>query len=191
MVLYTHTVSQGKRVPVDLAVYPKAARYLEGHRERLESRDYVAEAGRAWYEIWVPQDPEAWRLPKLVFRDIAEEPMFWIDREGAVVNGDCYWLAVDDGRVDLLYLAVAVGNSTFIEAFYDHRFNNKLYAGRRRFITQYVQEFPLPNPDSEIARKMIQIAKRLCDADSPNDSHRLASELDSLTWKAFGLGDKE
>ena len=190
-VLYTHTVAEGRRVPVDLGAYPNAARYLERHRERLEGRSYVTEAGRAWYEIWVPQDPEAWILPKLVFRDIAEEPMFWIDREGSVVNGDCYWLAVDEGRVDLLYLAAAVGNSTFIEAFYDHRFNNKLYAGRRRFITQYVQEFPLPNPDSEIARRMVEISKHLCDSDSQNDSLRLATELDRLTWQAFGLRGKE
>jgi len=44
-------------------------------------------SGREWYEIWVPQDPAAWDQPKLVFRDISEEPMFWIDHDGAVVNG--------------------------------------------------------------------------------------------------------
>lgn len=189
-VLYTHTTNEGRRVPVSLSEYPNAARYLEHHRERLEGRSYVTDSGRAWYEIWVPQDPEGWRLPKLVFRDIAEEPMFWIDLEGAVVNGDCYWLAVEESKKDLLYLAAAVGNSTFIEAFYDHRFNNKLYAGRRRFITQYVEEFPLPDPDTEIARTMVEYAKRLCSPSLP-DADSLSRELDSLTWRAFGLRREE
>ena len=77
--------------------------------------------------------------PKLVFRDISEQPTFWLDFEGSVVNGDCYWLTPESqGSDDRLWLAAAVANSTFIESFYDHRFNNKLYAGRRRFITQYV-----------------------------------------------------
>ena len=68
-----------------------------------------------------------------------------MDLDGTIVNGDCYWLAAtDDKTTVLLWLALAVGNSSFIEAFYDRRFNNKLYAGRRRFITQYVEHFPIP-----------------------------------------------
>jgi adenine-specific DNA-methyltransferase len=91
-ILYPHEVVQGRRRTVNLAQYPRSHAYLETHRPVLESRKYVIEAGREWYEIWVPQDPSAWSLPKLVFRDIAEEPTFWIDLDGSVVNGDCYWL---------------------------------------------------------------------------------------------------
>ena len=97
----------------------------------------VLDAGREWFEIWVPQDPDRWVAPKLVFRDISEKPTFWIDTTGGIVNGDCYWLAAEKAEdTDLLWLACAVANSAFIEEFYDHRFNNKLYSGRRRFITQ-------------------------------------------------------
>ena len=62
---------------------------------------------------------------------------------------------------DLLWLAVAIGNSTFIERFYDLRFNNKLYAGRRRFITQYVENFPLPNPNNKLSKNIITTAKQV------------------------------
>jgi methylase of polypeptide subunit release factors len=190
-VLYTHTVKSGRRVPVNLAEHPKSQRYLEQHRERLASRTFLLEAGRQWFEIWVPQDPDTWRLPKLVFRDIAEKPMFWIDRDGAIVNGDCYWLAVEESRLDLLYLTAAVGNSTFIETFYDHRFNNKLYAGRRRFITQYVREFPLPNPASNVARSMVALTKKLIETEETETAEKLALELDDLTWRSFGLRREE
>jgi hypothetical protein len=86
-ILYPHATTNGRRHEVDLAHYPRARAYLERHRKALEGRTYVLEAGRQWYEIWVPQDPDAWEQPKLVFRDITERPTFWIDEQQTVVNG--------------------------------------------------------------------------------------------------------
>ena len=187
-ILYPHEVVQGKRQAIDLSEYPLSKAYLEQHREELLSRKYVVEAGRNWYEIWVPQDPDAWDQPKLVFRDIAEKPTFWIDLERSVVNGDCYWLACQNSsRSDLLWLAAAVANSTFIERFYDYRFNNKLYAGRRRFMTQYVQEFPLPDPDSAIGKAIIEKAHQVYDCVPSLKAEEFEKDLDRMVWEAFGL----
>lgn len=186
-ILYPHEVKNGKRQAVPLEKYPKSRAYLERHRATLENRTYLIEAGRRWYEIWVPQDPQAWAAPKLVFRDIAERPTFWIDFDGSVVNGDCYWLALTKGDADLLWLACAVANSTFAEAFYDHRFNNKLYAGRRRFITQYVEQFPLPDPTSPLSRNIVACAKAIYDANHSKEAKELEFELDQLVWEVFGL----
>lgn len=192
LILYSHESTTSGRAPVDLLKYPKAAAYFEKYRAILEARTYVTSAGRRWYEIWVPQDPAAWSAPKLVFPDIAEKPIFWIDNDGSVVNGDCYWLRCEGtANPDYLWLALAVANSRFAEAFYDHRFHNKLYAGRRRFITQYVEHFPLPDPDSEVARMMIGFAKQIYDLTPSNEADVLASKLDSLVWRAFGLASKE
>jgi SAM-dependent methyltransferase len=191
-ILYPHEVTQGQRRAVDLAPYPKSLAYLEQHRSTLEARTYLMDAGRRWYELWVPQDPGAWSAPKLVFRDISERPTFWVDLEGGVVNGDCYWLATERGSSEeVLWLAAAVANSTFIEAFYDRRFNNKLYAGRRRFITQYVEMFPLPDPASEIARRLIASAKLIHFADDQALALNLERELDAMVWEAFGLAVEE
>ncbi len=185
-ILYPHEIVQGRRRAVDLACHPRSASYLEKHRPALESRRYVIAAGRKWYEIWVPQDPDAWSLPKLVFRDIAKNPIFWIDLEGSVINGDCYWLiAQNPVQTDLLWLAAAVGNSTFIEQFYDLRFHNKLYAGRRRFITQYVENFPLPNPYSSLGKIMIETAKQIYCGIPSLATKQLQIELDSMVWEAF------
>jgi hypothetical protein len=190
-ILYTHELRQGKRVAVDLREYPKTAKYLSHHRAILESRRYLIDGGRNWYEIWVPQDPEAWEKQKLIFRDIVEKPTFWIDAHGSVVNGDCYWLACDKpDQGDLLWLALAIGNSSFIEAFYDHRFNNKLYAGRRRFMTQYVEQFPLPHPEAPISRQIIEKTKELFSVIPSPESSRLEDELNHLVWQAFGFSQK-
>ena len=188
-ILYPHEITQGRRRAVCLTRYPGSQAYLEAHRPALEGRRYVIDAGREWYEIWVPQDPNAWEQPKLVFRDIAEEPTFWIDLDGSVVNGDCYWITCQNpAQTDLLWLASAVGNSTFIERFYDLRFHNKLYAGRRRFITQYVEKFPLPDPHSVLGKTILSTAKRIYNTTPSLEAEELQRELDEMVWKALTGG---
>ena len=185
-ILYPHEVVRGRKKAIDISNYPASQRYLEQHRSTLGGRKYVIEAGREWYEVWVPQDPDIWQYPKLVFRDIANEPTFWIDLEGSVVNGDCYWLAAKTSeQEELLWLASAVANSTFIEKFYDLSFNNKLYAGRRRFMTQYVEKFPLPEPKSDIAMDIIAKAKAAYEVMPSKDANTIMTELNDLVWTAF------
>ncbi len=191
-VLYTHELRDGERRVVDLAQFPRAARYLERHRAILEARRYVIEGGRQWFEMWVPQNPARWPLPKLVFPDISEKPTFWVDLDGSVVNGDCYWLTANDpAQTDLLWLAAAVGNSTFAEAFYDHRFHNKLYSGRRRFMTQYVETFPLPDPTTLLAKEIIASAKALYELDGAADGLVLQMKVEQMVCEAFGLPVEE
>jgi methylase of polypeptide subunit release factors len=187
-ILYPHGMVNGHRHATDLSHYPNSKTYLERHRATLEGRKYVLEAGREWYEIWVPQDPSAWGKIKLVFRDITEEPTFWIDHAGSVVNGDCYYIICHHpNQTDLLWLASSVGNSLFIERFYDSCFNNKLYAGRRRFITQYVEKFPLPNPDSDMGKEIIAKAKEVYSCIPSAKAEVLQEQLEQMVWKAFGL----
>lgn len=191
-ILYPHETTANGRAPVDLSHYPRAYDYLNSHREQLESRKYVIEAGRKWYELWVPQDPSAWEEPKLVFPDITEKPIFWMDKDGGVVNGECYWLRSENGsEPELLWLALAVANSSFIEAFYDHKFNNKLYSGRRRFITQYVEQFPLPDPSRQETREIIQNVKQLYELTPSIEAESLATQLDQKIWAIFGLFPKK
>lgn len=190
-ILYPHEVVNGIRRSVKIELYPHSERYLLEHKGKLEERKYLIDAGRKWYEIWVPQDPKTWDYPKLVFRDISEKPTFWIDESGSIVNGDCYWLVSDDGNADLIWLAAAIANSTFIELFYDYSFCNKLYAGRRRFITQYVENFPIPNPNSVIAKKIISMSKSIYEKIDTENTEYTQKQLDELVWQVFGLTVKE
>lgn len=187
LILYPHVSIQGNRVAADLASYPKSMRYLASWRSVLEGRKYVAESGRQWYEIWVPQDPSAWDHPKLVFRDISEKPTFWMDLWGTVINGDCYWMISKNNEDDILWLACAVGNSTFIEWFYDATFHNKLYSGRRRFMTQYVEQFPLPDPKSKASKEMIELSKIIYETKPISNTKENEVRIDELVWSSFDL----
>ena len=151
-ILYPHSEDNGRTVAVDLTRYPRAAAYMEQHKDRLANRKYIAKAGREWFEVWVPQKPSLWARPKVVFPDISESPKFSIDRSGAIVNGDCYWLVVDDD--DLAEVITAVGNSSFCTWFYDAACGNFLYAGRRRFMTQYIERLPIPDPTPDLVQRI-------------------------------------
>ena len=185
-VLYPHELDrEGRKRPVDLNLYPRSRQYLEAHHDQLESRQYVIDAGRRWYEIWVPQRPQDWGEPKVVFPDITEAGKFFLDRSGAIVNGDCYWITLRPGRAeDWLLLLLAVGNSSFIQWYYDARYHNKLYAGRRRFMTQYVKQFPLPSIETPTAKQILRTVRGLID--SPDDG-AMEAVVDDLVWQAFGL----
>jgi hypothetical protein len=189
-ILYPHTGSGRQRRPVDLAAHPISARYLAAFRAVLEGRRYVREAGRQWYELWVPQDPEAWHRPKLVFRDIAARPELWVDLDGSVVNGDCYWLVPERRESDaaaLLWLAAAVGSSRFTETYYDARFCNRLYAGRRRFMTQYVEQLPLPDPRHPASLRIVTLAEELYAQIGESSTKMLENEIEAAVWRAFEL----
>jgi adenine-specific DNA-methyltransferase len=71
-VLYPYVDEATERLPVRLADFPRARAYLQKHRAKLESRSYVIESGRNWYEVWVPHRPSDWTHLKLAFPDISE-----------------------------------------------------------------------------------------------------------------------
>ena len=188
-VLYTHEIINGRKSAINIEKYPNSLKYLLQHKTQLSSREYIKKAKRQWYEIWVPQNPASWKNKKIVFRDISEKPQFWLDTTGAIVNGDCYWIDVyNDVDEDILLLALAIANSTFIETFYDVKFNNKLYSGKRRYMTQYVEQFPLPNPNTEKARKAVSLVREILKFSFKSDEpsyNEIKNELDKLIVDIF------
>ena len=90
-------------------------------------------------------------------------------------------------EADWLLLVLAVANSTFVTRYYDTRFHNKLYAGRRRFMTQYVREFPLPDIDEAISQRIIEQVRRLVAGSVGDASVDVEREIDAMVWESFGV----
>jgi len=185
-VLYTHTTENGRKKAYNIDNYPKAKKYLLQHYEQLSNRKYVIQAKRNWYEIWVPQNPESWKHRKIVFRDISEHPQFWLDTSGAIVNGDCYWIEIQDYVAeDIIYLALAIANSRFIEKYYDIKFNTKLYSGKRRFMSQYVEQFPIPLYTTELAQEAIMLVKQIIAENNKDAVLGYKEKLDCVVDEIF------
>lgn len=187
-VLYPHFSKNGKREVYDLQEFSNAEKYLNKHKTQLESRDYVIQAGRKWYEMWVPQNPELWKNPKLVFPDISIGALFSYDESGAIVNGNCYWIASQtEKEKELLFLIQGIANSSLMAQYHDLCFNNKLYSGRRRYLSQYIEKYPIPNPENEFSKRIIEIVKQLNSKKSSVDI--LEKGLNDCILKSFGFKD--
>lgn len=189
-ILYPHYAENGKRIAYDIKDFPIAEAYLAAHKDQLAGREYVIKAGRKWYEYWVPQNPAFWNLPKVVFPDISVRPRFCFDDSGAVVNGNCYWLcAQTEEEKELLFLIEGVSNSEVMIKYHDLCFNNKLYSGRRRYLTQYIEQYPMPDAKSEEAQGIIKRVKEINSTTDENRVKELSQEINTLVEMAFGLKD--
>ena len=188
-ILYPHYSANGKRLVIDLEDFPNAKKYFETNKEQLAGRNYLIEAGRKWYEMWVPQNPEFWALPKLVFPDICVDARFYYDQNGSVVNGNCYWIvAQSEQEKELLFLIQGVANSDLMAQYHDLCFNNKLYSGRRRYFSQYIEKYPIPDPRKENSKQIIEIVKKLNELSAMNENvTELESELNNLVNNSFGF----
>lgn len=89
-----------------------------------------------------------------------------------------------------MLVMLAVANSSFCLKFYDTVFHNKLYAGRRRFMSQYVSQFPLPKLSR--CADILDLVPRILTASAKQHPSLsvLESQLDQLVWNAFGLSEE-
>lgn len=189
-VLYPHYEKDGKRFVYDINYYPIVKRYLLKHKEQLDSRSYLISANRKWYEMWVPQNPKLWNMPKIVFPDISIDARFSYDESGAIVNGNCYWIAAQtEDEKNLILLIQGIANSDLMSKYHDLCFNNKLYSGRRRYLSQYVEQYPIPNPSSIYSKQIVEITKQLNSSLEPLENHSLIRELNKNVNYAFGFMD--
>lgn len=187
-VLYTHYVQGKTKKTIDIGKFPKTKKYFNKNKKRLSGRKYVIEAGRKWYEIWVPQKPDLWQYPKLIFPDISVKPRFYFDREGKIVNGNCYWIVAKELKdIEKLLLIQGIANSKLMTKYHDLSFNNKLYSGRRRYFTQYVERYPLPDLNSEYSKKIIELVKKLNAISNSSETNELECLLESKVAGAFGV----
>lgn len=187
-VLYPHISVNGEKQTVDIEKYPKAKKYFAQHEEKLKARKYLIDAGRQWFELWVPHRPDQWKYPKLVFPDISLKPRFYFDKGGKIVNGNCYWiLAAKEEDVEKLLLIQGIANSKLMTKYHDLVFNNKLYSGRRRYFTQYVERYPLPDFNSSKAKEIISIVKKLNQSNDKAEISELENLLEIKVAESFGV----
>jgi len=185
-VLYPYEANADRKLVIDLSKYPKAEEYFNENYDKLSSRKYVIEAGRKWYEIWVPHNPNTWKFPKLVFPDISPYPRFYLDESGRIVNGNCYWISAENNKqTELLLLLQGICNSKLMTKYHDLMFNNKLYSGRRRYFSQFVEKYPLPKQDDKNYQSIIDLVKIINGSEKVDNKN--LDQLESLISNAYGF----
>ena len=108
------------------------------------------------------------------------------DNNGLYVDGNCYWLTTKNNQnEDYLLLATAVANSNTMQKYHAIKFQNVLYSGRRRYITQYVKKYLLPDIDNIYSKKIIELMKKIIKEGTYNNTFE--ENINYYVQKAFGL----
>jgi len=88
----------------------------------------------------------------------------------------------------LLLLIQGVANSYLMAQYHDLCFNSKLYSGRRRYFSQYIEKYPMPNPNNNISKQIIEVVKKLNELSALNqDVTELETKLNKLVNQSFGF----
>lgn len=120
--------------------------WLESHRDRLEDRSCV-QKGKTWY-AWHENPPmEDLLQPKIVFRDIAEQPRFWLENSGDVVPRHSVYYAVPRDGVPTAELIDHLNSSEarmWMEAHCQ-----KAHNGFYRLQSRVLSDLPVPKEWSE------------------------------------------
>ena len=193
-VLYPHVEQNGKLVPIDLDIYPRAKEYLEENRPQLEARTYLADSDRRWYEIWVHQSPDDFRQRKLITPDISSHNRFAIDDRAFFVNGTCFYIILKDKSDNSYYSILGLLNSKIIEYFHKTTSGNSLYAKRFRYWSSYVGSYPIPKQlfsSPELTSAIVTNVSRLLRTSVHEERVRLEKENDRLCYQLFDLTDDD
>jgi len=193
-VLYPHIERNGRVVPAELDAYPRIKEYLEANRSQLESRTYLAESGRRWYEIWVHQSPSDFKSRKIVTPDISSYNRFALDDKGFYVNGTCFYMVLADGSDASYYSILGLLNSKVIEYVHKTTSGNSLYAKRFRYWSSYIREYPVPKrllESAELKSLVTRNVVRLLNAINEYERGQLENENDRLCYELFELTKKE
>jgi adenine-specific DNA-methyltransferase len=193
-VLYPHVEQNGRVVPIDLEVFPIAKKFLEERRSQLESRTYLSESGRRWYEIWVHQSPSDFQQTKIVTPDISTSNRFAIDNKGFFVNGTCFYIILKDKTELSFYSILGLLNSKVIEYFHKTASGNSLYAKRFRYWTSYIGGYPIPRRlfgSSGLRSALVQNVTSLLEHHESADRTNLEREIDLICYELFELSQSE
>jgi hypothetical protein len=128
---------------VDLEDYPRLARYLDHHVERLASRHCAREQGKRWYRTIDRVDPTLTGRPKLYFPDIKGSIHPVLDRGTTYPHHNLYYVVSDTWDLEVLGGLMM----SRIAQFFVECYATRMRGGTLRFQAQYLRRIRIPRPD--------------------------------------------
>lgn len=171
-----NTFDESGRV-VDLSRYPRLARYLERHGERIRKRHVAHKNPRAWFRTIDRVYPQLVGTPKLLIPDIAGSNEVAFDPGGYHPHHNLYFVTSD--RWDLEVLGGLLASR--VALFFVWSYALKMRGGYLRFQAQYLRRIRLPDPSSMAP----SLSKSIKDA----FRRRSFSDLDALALRAYELDE--
>ena len=162
---------------IDLADYPRLARYLKTHVLDIRKRHVAKKAPANWFRTIDRVYPKLVSTPKLLIPDIAGANEVAFDTGCFYPHHNLYFVTSD--RWDLETLGGLL--SSRVALFFVWSYAVKMRGGYLRFQAQYIRRIRLPAPDSLSAPLGSAIKRAFRKRDFVT--------LDALALKAYGIGE--
>lgn len=201
-ILYPHVYSGINTVPANIEEYPNCKEYLESYKERLSSRTYVIEAKRNWFECWVPQKLQKFKVPKIVTPDIVSKNSFALDTEGFLCQGNTFFIILKENLLnnfthpmdDMYKYLLGLFNSNVLE-FYQKTISGSLYSKKYRYTTSNIKRWIIPKEttrNKKYIKMIIELSdKILLACKNGKDATSLINELNSTVYKIYNINEEQ
>ena len=179
---------------IQIDSFPAIKAYLQEYRDELEPKSSPTQkTGRKpgayqWFEI---QDNiayfEEFDKPKIIWGDIAQHFRAVYDTSGSFVGNTAYIMPVDDNFL------IGLLHSKVIDWFVNKTFP-AIMGKSFRFISQNVQNLPIPNASAEQKAKIANLANQIIDLKSvitDADVTKFERQIDEIVYTLFNLTDEE
>jgi len=160
---------------VDLADYPKLARYLEIHKEDVRKRHVSQKNPGSWFRTIDRVYPELVPVPKLLIPDIAGSNEVVFDEGHYHPHHNLYFVTSDVWDMEVLGGLL----SSKVALFFVWSYAVKMRGGYLRFQAQYLRRIRLPDPES--------IPKSLANSIRSAFRKREFAKLDALACEVYGI----
>jgi hypothetical protein len=128
-------VSEKKAWALFQDAFPAAAQHLARFESITRKRD---DQGEFWWELRPCDYYPVFEKPKVVFPQTGKEPRFAMDTTGYDLDQTVYAVAAQD------WFVLALLNSRSVE-WYIREVSSTVRGGYLRFLTQYLENIPVPN----------------------------------------------
>jgi adenine-specific DNA-methyltransferase len=160
---------------IDLADYPKLARYLMAHTPAIRKRHVAQKAPATWFRTIDRVYPKLVDTPKLLIPDIAGANEVAFDEGKFHPHHNLYFVTSDQWDLEVLGGLL----SSRLALFFVWSYAVKMRGGYLRFQAQYLRRIRLPAPDSLSVSLRAQIKQSFRKRDF--------KALDELALKAYKI----
>lgn len=169
---------------VDLAEFPKLARYLEARRDQISKRHVAQKAPANWYRTIDRIYPEIAKKPKLLIPDIKGAAHIVYEGGELYPHHNLYFITTETWNVRALQAVLMSGIARLFVAIY----STQMRGGYLRFQAQYLRRIRLPRwdqVDSSLKLKLIEAAERV-DVAACNEAAFAVYGLSNIERAALG-----
>ncbi|WP_291549014.1 Eco57I restriction-modification methylase domain-containing protein [Bosea sp. (in: a-proteobacteria)] len=142
---------------VDLAKFPRLARYLEDRKDKIAKRHVAQKAPANWYRTIDRIYPELANRPKLLIPDIKGEANIVYEEGRLYPHHNLYFITSDHWDIQALQAVLLSGIARLFVATY----STKMRGGYLRFQAQYLRRIRLPrwrDVSGSLQRRLIAAA---------------------------------